>query len=162
MLLLIMSIGKHRYVNIVNNKIYKRYDINSTPSNRFWTGMTERDAFFHEARVLLHIEQMKSQCNYSHQIGRLLDIDVNTHTIVTEKLGKPIVYFNKSKFFYEIVHIRNFFDCVGVTHCDTKPKNFGRVNKSMYIFDMDISYITVTQKPPKMSCQCTLHKPCFW
>lgn len=56
-----MSIGKHRYVNIVNSKIYKRYDINSTPSNRFWTGMTERDAFFHEARVLLHIEQMKSQ-----------------------------------------------------------------------------------------------------
>jgi hypothetical protein len=124
--------------------------------------MNERDSFFHEVRVLLHIEQMKSKCNYTSQVGSLINVNVDTYTITTQKLGRPLHHHhNKSEFLGNVSLIRQFFDCVGVTHCDASPKNFGVIDNLIYVFDMDISYITAGGRPTGMSCKCTLHKPCL-
>ena len=158
----VLCAGKHRHIVLTETTVIKRYDVETHPSNALWSGMNERDSFFHEARVLSHIEQEKWKCNYSNQIGRLTQVDFSNFTITTAKLGHPVRRHNSGDFLRNVSRLRPFFDCVGVTHCDVKPKNFGIVGNAMYVFDLDLSYMHADGKPANMTCGCTFHQPCLY
>ena len=165
MMLLFSPLAKDRGVTSNNSIVMKKYDIRSTPSNYMWTGMNELESFLHEAQILQHIEREKTRCNYTDEVGRLININFSAHTITTEKLGTQFKPFRGYRDYckLKIQRIRKLFECMGVIHCDTKTKNLGVVRNSteLYMFDMDLAYIAVKGRPPKMACDCNLSNPCF-
>lgn len=164
--LLFSVLGKHRMVKLNNRTVIKKYDTRSTPSNHLWTGMNELETFLHEAQILLHIEKEKSRCNYTNQVGHLININLSAHTITTEKLGTKLRPFRGYRSFckQEIQRLYKFFECIGVVHCDTQIKNLGVVKNSteLYIFDMDLAYLAAKGPPLGMACNCNLSNPCFY
>lgn len=170
----LLCAAKNRNVVLTETTVIKRYDVGHYRNNVIWSGMNERDSFFHEVRVLSHIEREKWKCNYSNQIGSLTNVDFSNFTITTARLGDQVRRRHTGNFLRNIAHLRSFFDCVGVVHCDVTPRNSGIVGKpnfigkhsgivvnAMYIFDFDLSYVHADGKPANMSCACTMHKPCL-
>ena len=166
MILLFSPLAKHRVVKTNDSIVIKKYDIRSTSPNHMWTGMNEFESFLHEAQVLQHIEREKSRCKHTNEVGRLIDINFHAHTITTEKLGTKFRPFRGYRDFcrLKIQRIHKFFECIGVVHCDTKTRNLGVIKNSteLYIFDMELAYLAVKGRPPKMACNCNLSNPCFF
>lgn len=146
-------LSHYRRIFMTNTTVNKTFVGHNVP----WLGMSDYDSFYHEAELLMHIEQKKKHCHTGREnIVTLLNIDVASRSIITKRDGHSLTRHDKVDSYQlnrTMHNVTHFLKCAGITYCDFQLKNFAIApNSKLYLFDMDMAYLTTKGKPTGMKC----------